>query len=74
MTKFYLIESGKQNGEVTLPNTPSRGDVISHADFKFPVYLVLRVEYVTGYEEINLHVKQFANQTAAVNEVDGFRN
>ncbi|EEI19607.1 hypothetical protein G8J22_02413 [Lentilactobacillus hilgardii] len=74
MAKFGLIEAGKQIGEISLPNTPRRGDVISNVDPKGPVYLVLRVEYVIGFEEVNLHVQTFANQLSAVLKIKGFRD
>lgn len=74
MQDYSLIDNGKRIQSVKLPNCPSRGDVISLADPKSHVYLVLRVEYVVNSEIVNLHVKTFVNQLGAVNEVEGFRN
>lgn len=73
MPKFCLIESGKRISDLFLPSTPRKGDIISNVDPKKSVYLVLRVEYVIGFEEVNLHVQKFTNQLAAIHDVEGFR-
>lgn len=69
-----LIENGKNLEQIGLDYIPRSGEIISSVDPKLPVYLVLRVEYVTGYKTPNLHVKKFVNQLGAVSDVDGFRN
>jgi hypothetical protein len=74
MKMLILTEYGRVVDEISLPSIPQRGDVLSSTDPKSPVYLVLRVEYVADNSAVNLHVRKFANQLAAVNDIDGFRN
>lgn len=74
MQNYSLVDSGKNIHNVKLPSCPRRGDVISLAEPKSHVYLVLRVEYVVNSEIVNLHVKTFVNQLSAINEIEGFRN
>ena len=73
MFDCFLVVDGRNKGSVSLPQIPSMGDVISNVDTKMPHYLVLRVEYVTGFNSDNLHVKEFSNQIDADNNIDGFR-
>lgn len=74
MFDCVLVINGRNTGNtVSLPKIPSMGDIISNVDAKKPCYLVLRVEYVDGFESVNLHVKEFANQISASNNIDGFR-
>lgn len=74
MFDCYLVIDGHSNRvPVSLPQIPSIGDIVSNADHKKPYYLVLRVEYVNRFNSVNLHVKEFANQIVASNNIDGFR-
>ncbi|QLL78181.1 hypothetical protein GTO87_05940 [Ligilactobacillus saerimneri] len=74
MVSCNLVREGRTiASDVSFPQVPSKGDVIANADPKKEHYLVLRVEYVIGFENVNLHVKEFPNQLACVNNVDGFR-
>ncbi|MBM5707745.1 hypothetical protein D8Y00_15050 [Listeria ivanovii] len=74
MIKVSLIEEGKVLQNMELYYLPRKGEVISSTNIKAPHYLVNAVEHVDGHELINLHVQEFANQIAADNEIDGFRN
>ncbi|HAP22934.1 MAG TPA: hypothetical protein DCR08_03070 [Lactobacillus sp.] len=74
MFDCFLVVNGQNTGNtVSLPKIPSMGDVISNVDAKKPCYLVLRVEYVDGFDSVNLHVKEFANQIDASVNINGFR-
>lgn len=59
--------------DVSLPQVPSKGDVVANVNSKDKHYLVLCVEYTINYDSVNLHVKEFANQLTCVNNVQGFR-
>lgn len=72
--KFHLRQNGAKIGYIELPAIPRRGDMISCINPKFPRYLVLRVEFFSDNAEINLHVKEFFNETSAEIEVDGLNN
>lgn len=71
---FHVRQDGRRVCTIDLPATPRQGDVIANADPKLPRYLVLRVEFFRGFEEITLHVKEFPNQISAEIEVDGLNN
>lgn len=71
---FHVRQDGRRVCTIDLPATPRQGDVIASADPKLPRYLVLRVEFFQGFEEITLHVKEFPNQISAEIEVDGLNN
>lgn len=59
--------------DVSFPQIPSKGDIVANVNPKDKHYLVLCVEYVINSNSINLHVKEFPNQLACVNNVQGFR-
>lgn len=59
--------------DISLPQVPSKGDIVANVNPKDKHYLVLCVEYVTNSNSVNLHVKEFPNQLACVNNVQGFR-
>lgn len=59
--------------DVSLPQVPSKGDIVANVNPKDKHYLVLCVEYVINSNSVNLHVKEFPNQLACVNNVQGFR-
>lgn len=59
--------------DVSLPQVPSKGDIVANVNHKDKHYLVLCVEYTINYDSVNLHVKEFANQLTCVNNVQGFR-
>lgn len=59
--------------DVSLPQVPSKGDIVANVSPKDKHYLVLCVEYVINSNSVNLHVKEFPNQLACVNNVQGFR-
>lgn len=71
---FYLRQNGRNIKSIDLHSIPSKGDIISVTDLKSPRYLVLRVEFYEGSENITLHVKEFSNQLSATNNIDGFDN
>lgn len=71
---FHVRQNGRRVCTIELPATPRQGDVISSADPKLPRYLVLRVEFFQGFEEITLHVKEFPNQISAENHIVGLNN
>ncbi len=74
MITCNLIVEGRRETQLELPEVPRRGDLISNVNPKLPVYLVHRIEFVSGFDGPNIHVQKFANQLSAVINVDGFRN
>ncbi len=70
---MFLVIDGHSESSIDLSAVPHRGEIISNADPKKPVYLVHRVEHFPS-DSVNLHVQKFPNKIAAINAIDGFRN
>lgn len=74
MVRCMITVRGRLVEELTLPEVPRRGELVSNVNPKQPTYLVNRVEMFPNSETVTLHVQEFPNQIAAVIAIDGFRN